>query len=65
MMDELITKSQQMATMLSDEIQRAHKTSNHQIDKRSRAENALTECLADCLELSRKLESKLRQLGGE
>ena len=64
-LNEQITKAQQCSSMLASDIMQAFSAANR-IDRpegRSRRDNALTAYLSECLDMARKLETKLMNLG--
>ena len=65
--NEQITKAQQCADMLVSDIQQAYKASLEIVkpEGRNRRDNALTLYLAECLDMARKLNSRLANLGDE
>lgn len=64
-LNEKITKAQQCAAMLADDVVRAYQTAERieWPEGRTRSDKALAEYLSECATLARELETKLLYLG--
>lgn len=62
---ENIVKSQQMVSLLESDIKAAFLDANaiERPEGRTHGDNALAECLSDCLNAVRQLQGKLQRLG--